>query len=47
MLLFIAFACFAILMLAWLAMPDASTSTPVTSDEPVRMPEGDVAGARA
>lgn len=47
MLLFIAFACFAVLMLAWLAMPDASHSTPVASGESTRMPEGEVVGARA
>jgi hypothetical protein len=47
MLLFIAFACFAVLMIAWLAMPDAVSETPVKSSESGRMPETDVSPARA
>jgi hypothetical protein len=47
MLLFIAFACFAVLMLAWLAMPESGTSEAAKTAEPSRMPEGEVSAARA
>ena len=47
MLLAIAFLCFIVLMLAWLAMPDTTSTSPVKSTEPARMPEGEVSTARA
>ncbi len=47
MLLFIAFACFAVLMLAWLAMPESGSSEPVKAIEPSRMPEGEISTAHA